>query len=179
MSKSYSLIFGIICCALWGTPRSHLKEAFKDPAIKRVKKSARINRISDKSTVSILFPLEEKSLSDVVSGYGENRSQGKRKHEGIDIPSSKGTAVIAVSDGVIIKVADKGNAGKQVWLKGGTFTYFYAHLDGWHVKKGQKVKKGDKIATVGNSGNASKTLPHLHFGIYSGKRQTIDPASFY
>jgi murein DD-endopeptidase MepM/ murein hydrolase activator NlpD len=178
MSKSFSLIFGIICCAIWGTPSSHLKEAFKDPSIKRVKKSKHI--IDNKTNItSILFPLEEKSLSDVVSGYGENRNQGGRKHEGIDIPSAKGTPVIAVTDGVILKVANKGNGGKQIWLKGDSLTYFYAHLDGWNVEQGEKVKRGDKIGTVGNTGNASKTLPHLHFGIYSGKRKTVDPALFY
>lgn len=123
-----------------------------------------------------IFPLKGKSLKDVISGYGDPRGNSGRIHEGIDVPEARGTAVLAVADGKIVKVGDKGNAGKQVWLAVGDKTFFYAHLDSWVVEEGQMVKQGDILGTVGNTGNASKTLPHLHFGIYVGRGKTVDPA---
>lgn len=127
----------------------------------------------------LLFPLPKKSLEDVVSGYGDTRAGGKRLHEGIDIPAERGTPVVAVADGEVVRVAHKGGGGKQVWLQVGSRQYFYAHLDSWEVREGQRVRRGDVIGTVGNTGNASHTMPHLHFGVYVDRHETIDPAELY
>lgn len=127
----------------------------------------------------LLFPLAGKSLRDVISGYGDTREQGKRIHEGIDIPAERGTPVLAVADGRIAKVANQGGGGKQVWLQVGTRQYFYAHLDSWTVRQGQTVKQGTILGTVGNSGNAQHTSPHLHFGVYVDRHKTIDPARIF
>ncbi len=54
--------------------------------------------------------------------------------------------------------------------------YYYAHLDGFAVESGDKVKKGEILGYVGNTGNAITTPPHLHFGIYAGG--PVDPAPF-
>lgn len=171
MSKFYSLLLGIICLSWWGFPDIGLgKSVGERKNSKSVKKEV-------KST--LIFPLQGKSLEDVISGYGDSRAQGKRIHKGIDIPAPRGTKVLSVQDGLITKVANKGNAGKQVWVRSDTVTYFYAHLDSWKVEEGQKVKQGDIIGTVGNTGNASKTLPHLHFGVYIGRGKTIDPVNIF
>jgi len=71
--------------------------------------------------------------------------------------------------------------GKYVWLSGGMFglgsaRYYYAHLDDFAVESGDKVKKGEVIGYVGNTGNARTTPPHLHFGIYAGG--PVDPEPF-
>ncbi len=52
----------------------------------------------------------------------------------------------------------------------------YAHLDRWAIEGGTRVREGDVLGYVGNTGNARITSPHLHFGVYDG--DAIDPAPF-
>lgn len=123
-----------------------------------------------------------KSLDFPVSGmrsniggfWGDSRDGGERKHKGIDIFAKKGTPVIALSDGVIVKKAHTPIGGRTLWLKpnGYSWTAYYAHLDKQLVKSGQRVHKGQVIGTVGNTGNARTTPSHLHFGIRPGKGWT-------
>ncbi len=69
--------------------------------------------------------------------------------------------------------------GKQVWLRDGIFgqSLYYAHLDSILVSGGKRVKTGDTLGLVGNTGNAKTTSPHLHFGIYT-TNGAIDPLPF-
>jgi len=127
----------------------------------------------------VVFPLPQKSLKHVISGYGDPRDNGARLHKGIDIPAPRGTPVLAVADGTITKVANRNNAGKQIWLESGTRRYFYAHLDSWAVTEGQEVKQGEEIGTVGNTGNARHTSPHLHFEVHIARGKSIDPALIF
>jgi murein DD-endopeptidase MepM/ murein hydrolase activator NlpD len=57
--------------------------------------------------------------------------------------------------------------GRTLWLKSShhPITAYYAHLDKQYVQEGQYVRKGQVIGTVGNTGNARTTPPHLHFGV--------------
>lgn len=107
--------------------------------------------------------------STIGSFWGAVRDGGRRKHEGIDIFARKGTPVVAVTDGIVVQAGNTPRGGKTVWLRSFTdnFTYYYAHLDKHLVQTGQTVTKGQHLGTVGNSGNAKLTPPHLHFGIYT------------
>jgi murein DD-endopeptidase MepM/ murein hydrolase activator NlpD len=109
--------------------------------------------------------------SNIGGFWGDSRDGGVRKHKGIDIFAKKGTPVVAVSDGVIVKKAKTPIGGKTLWLKPSRYTWtaYYAHLDKQLVKRGQRVHKGQVIGTVGNTGNARTTPSHLHFGIRPGK----------
>ncbi|MEM1326553.1 MAG: M23 family metallopeptidase [Bacteroidota bacterium] len=113
------------------------------------------------------FPVANKDEASVISFFGDPRAGGKRLHQGIDIEAPRGTPVVAVADGKVSSVGEKGNAGKFVWVtvKSTKTKYFYAHLNEQWVTEGQQVKVGDKLGTVGNTGNARHTLPHLHFEI--------------
>lgn len=126
----------------------------------------------------MVFPVAGKR-SRIGSFWGAIRDGGARKHEGIDIFAAKKTPVLAVHDGIITTVGSGGRGGKYVWLKSidNRFTYYYAHLDKQLVKPGQRVKKGQQIGTVGNTGNAKLTPPHLHFGMYS-YAGAVDPLPF-
>lgn len=119
-------------------------------------------------TASKVFPVAGKS-SIIGSFWGAVRDGGKRKHEGIDIFAKKGTPVVAIAEGVVLDVGNTPRGGKTVWLRSlnDDFAYYYAHLDKQLVQPGQYVKKGDRLGTVGNTGNAKLTPPHLHFGIYT------------
>ncbi len=135
--------------------------------------------ITIESSPSLLFPVQGKGSKAVISTFGDSRGNGKRKHEGIDIGAPKGTPVIAASDG-ICRVAENELGGKVIFLtdidKGQTL--YYAHLDSQLVITGQTVTKGQIIGLIGNSGNARKTAPHLHFGIYEFWQAAVDPYPF-
>lgn len=94
-------------------------------------------------------------------------------HAGIDIANRIGTPVYASQSGKVTYTGYKGHYGKTVILSHQQgYTTVYGHLDKIVVKKGQTVKQGQKIATVGNTGRS--TGPHLHFEIRRYRR-VIDP----
>lgn len=135
-------------------------------------------RISVSVGPSLDFPVSGKKAS-VGSVWGDQRDGGKRSHEGVDIFAPKLTPAVAAADGYITGVREGGIGGKVVWLRpeGKPYTLYYAHLDQQRVQEGQRVKKGDVVGLVGNTGNARTTPPHLHFGIY-GYGGAIDPLPF-
>ena len=105
-----------------------------------------------------------------VDTYGAPRMEGSKyyhRHEGTDIFALKGTPVVAVVDGVLENVGTATLGGIKLWLRspGDNWTYYYAHLNGYApgVTNGKRVKKGEVIGYVGNTGNAQGTPPHVHF----------------
>lgn len=87
-----------------------------------------------------------------------------RPHLGIDYASAIGTPVQSVGDGTVVEVATKNGAGKYVKIKhNSVYSSAYLHLSkfGKNVKKGVKIKQGQVIGYVGNSGLS--TGPHLDF----------------
>jgi murein DD-endopeptidase MepM/ murein hydrolase activator NlpD len=129
---------------------------------------------------SLSFPVEGAKQRDIGSVFGDPRDGGARRHHGVDIFAKKGTPITAVIDGYV-RTGTGGLGGKYIWLSGGMFglgsaRYYYAHLDDFAVESGDKVKKGEVIGYVGNTGNARTTPPHLHFGIYAGG--PVDPEPF-
>ena len=99
------------------------------------------------------------------SGYGRRRSPwtGKNEfHSGLDIANRTGTPVHAPGDAVV-KFAGNGNGnGKHIVLDHGQgLTTLYGHLSKIHVVKGQKVRRDQRIANIGNTGKS--TNPHLHY----------------
>ncbi len=155
----------------------------KDPAERPVKalpkKSPEPLTIAAKSPPEqLVFPVVGYDKSAVISFFGDKRGKS-RLHQGVDIKADRGTPLAAVMDGKIESVKEGGSGGKQVWLRGTDGRlYFYAHLDSWSVGEDDQVAAGDIIGTVGNTGNASKTIPHLHFEIMlteGRKRTSIDP----
>ena len=113
------------------------------------------------------------------SFWGDDRDAGKRKHEGIDIFAPKLTPAVAAADGYVTGVNDSGLGGKTVWMRVADkkIHLYYAHLDRQLVEQGQRVKKGDTLGLVGNTGNARFTAPHLHFGVYNFNGP-VDPWPF-
>ena len=113
------------------------------------------------------------------SFWGDDRDGGKRNHEGIDIFAPKLTPAVAAADGYITNVQEGGLGGKTVWMRVAdrNISLYYAHLDKQLVEAGQRVKKGDTLGLVGNTGNARFTPSHLHFGIYN-YHGAVDPWPF-
>lgn len=121
------------------------------------------------SQPSFIFPVTGKGNKDAQSFWGASRDGGNRSHEGVDIFASRGTPIVAATDGTIIRTGDHGLGGKQVWLRDKIFgnSLYYAHLDSIMTESGKQVKQGDTLGLVGNTGNAKGGATHLHFGIYS------------
>ncbi len=129
---------------------------------------------------ALVFPVQGRTSRQISSFWGAGRDGGRRKHEGVDIFAPRGTPVLASANGVVSGV-EVGKLGGNVLFLNDTergIRLYYAHLDGWHVRNGQRVLVGDTIGFVGNTGNARTTSPHLHFGIYGVNEGAIDPLTF-
>lgn len=110
-----------------------------------------------KGTGTFSYP----ARGSISSKYG---MRWGRRHTGIDIAASYGSAVKASDGGTVIWVGSEGGYGKLIKIDhGGNFVSYYGHLSKYNVKVGQKVYKGQKIGEVGNTGNS--TGAHLHFEI--------------
>lgn len=98
-----------------------------------------------------------------------------KHHNGIDIGASKGTKIYSPDDGIVEKVWYDALNGNAIRIRNKeNFVFGFAHLNKVYVSQGQKVKKGQEIGEVGDTGVA--TGPHLHLTIFSpltGK--DIDP----
>ncbi len=136
-------------------------------------------RIHIQRSPAYMFPVDKGRNGDIGSYWGDIRDGGKREHKGIDIFAEKGTPVIAATEGRIKYAGEKGLGGKQIWLRDRKrkLSLYYAHLDSI-IPDLKKVKSGDTIGFVGNTGNAVHTPPHLHFGIYQNNHGAIDPLGF-
>ncbi len=103
----------------------------------------------------------------ISSGYGWRRdpfSRQRRFHHGIDLAVPKGTPVYAARDGIVTYAGWMGAYGQLIIIKHSQgYSTRYAHNSATLVKKGQKIKQGQLIARVGNTGRS--TGSHLHFEI--------------
>lgn len=103
----------------------------------------------------------------LTSGYGNRRSPFTgllEHHEGLDIANSAGTEVIASADGVVAFAGTKSAYGMAVVINHGYgYQTTYGHLGAALVREGQRVKRGQKIGEMGNSGRS--TGPHLHYNV--------------
>jgi murein DD-endopeptidase MepM/ murein hydrolase activator NlpD len=131
-------------------------------------------RLSVELEAALPFPVKGRAEDAVGSLYGTARDAGARHHEGIDIFAPRLTPVLAVAEGRATPRENK-LGGKTVWLSTPGTSYYYAHLERVAVGSGQRVRVGDVLGYVGNSGNAATTDPHLHFGIYRWGRGAVDP----
>lgn len=126
---------------------------------------------------SLAFPVDRSGNPKIISLWGVGRDGGTRTHEGIDISARLRTPALAAADGYITRVNENRLGGKVVFLNTGSYSLYYAHLDSQIVRPGQRVSAGDLVGLVGKTGNAQSTIPHLHFGIYTGNG-AIDPLAF-
>jgi peptidoglycan LD-endopeptidase LytH len=126
---------------------------------------------------ALRMPVVGVTRTRLDDSWGDPRDGGERKHKGIDIFAPRGTAVVAVADGIISYIGDQPKGGHCLWLttESGT-SFYYAHFDRWApgIYEGMEVESGDLLGFVGNTGNAITTPPHLHFGI-SQNDEMINP----
>ena len=111
-------------------------------------------------------------------GYRTDPIDGKRRmHSGLDFPVNLNTDVVATGDGVVTKAEYDSGWGRYIKIDHGYgYETVYAHLWKINVKKGQKVKRGDKIGKSGNSGRAAGF--HLHYEVHKNNK-TVDPLNYF
>ncbi|MBN8555771.1 MAG: M23 family metallopeptidase [Deltaproteobacteria bacterium] len=98
-------------------------------------------------------------------GYRMDPFTGRRAmHRGLDVAAKEGTPVLAPADGIVTFSGANGGFGNTVMVfHGYGISTLYAHAENVNVRQGQKVKRGDVIAFVGNSGRS--TAAHLHYEV--------------
>lgn len=116
-----------------------------------------------------IWPLSRVAITSVYGSRGG-------KHKGVDLRAAKGEPIRAVADGIVAFSGRQSGYGRVVILKhGNDVRTLYAHNKKNKVKAGQRVARGETIAKVGASGNASGA--HLHFEFIRGGRP-LDPQQY-
>jgi murein DD-endopeptidase MepM/ murein hydrolase activator NlpD len=129
-----------------------------------------------------LPPIASLTADNLVSGFGMRINpfhKGMYEHPGVDIASTRGTAVLASATGTVVDLKRSDlQAGYGNFIDidhGHGFVTRYAHLENIDVRIGQRVKKGNVIGTVGSTGGS--VAPHLHFEVLR-KGKPVDPVHF-
>jgi murein DD-endopeptidase MepM/ murein hydrolase activator NlpD len=123
--------------------------------------------LADQKAFLAALPTRKPAVGYFTSGFGVRRSPfgGRDKmHEGLDIANQPGTPIKATADGLVVFADTKAGYGQTVIIDHGYgLETWYAHNRRLTVTKGQKVKRGDPISQLGNSGRS--TGPHLHYEV--------------
>ncbi len=140
------------------------------------------NRDEMLASIPAIQPVSNKELNRLASGFGMRIHpiyKIKRLHTGVDFSAPKGTPIYATGDGVVASVKNNGLSGygKEVLLDHGYgFQTRYAHMNDYIVKAGQKVKRGECIGYVGNTGTS--TAPHCHYEVIRDGKP-VDPVHYF
>ncbi len=118
--------------------------------------------------MELLIPVAGVTPSQLRDTFNQERGGG-RLHQALDIVAPQGTAVLATSDGVVLKLFQSANGGTTLYQLDPShrYSFYYAHLmryaDG--MIEGKQLHRGDVIGYVGDTGNAGVGNFHLHFAI--------------
>lgn len=139
------------------------------------------NKANMLAAIPAIQPVSNKNLSRMASGYGPRIHpiyKTKKFHAGMDFSAKTGTPIYATGDGKIAKVrrSRRGYGNHVIIDHGFGYKTLYAHMSKYIVKKGQKVKRGDVIGFVGNTGTS--VAPHLHYEVHKNGKK-INPVNFY
>lgn len=118
-------------------------------------------------------------LGDVsfIDDYGAPRA-GTGWHQGNDLFATTGTPLVAVADGTLSRVGVNTLGGNRLWLTDDAGTaYYYAHMSAYApaAVEGARVRAGQVIGFVGNTGQAITTPPHVHLEIHPAGGDSVNP----
>ncbi|MXP40844.1 peptidoglycan DD-metalloendopeptidase family protein [Altererythrobacter soli] len=120
-------------------------------------------------SASLIIPVEGVTAAQLSDTFADDRGDGERLHEALDIMAPRGTPVIAAAPGTIGSLFQSEAGGNTIYVRSADrrTIHYYAHLDAYALglQEGQQVSQGQRLGTVGFSGNASPEAPHLHFAI--------------
>lgn len=117
---------------------------------------------------SLGLPVEGLTVSELHDTFADARDG--HRHDALDILAPRGTRVLAVDDGRVVKLFNSVRGGLTVYQfdPTETFCYYYAHLDGYApgLMEGELLTRGAVVGFVGTTGNAPLNAPHLHFTVF-------------
>lgn len=123
---------------------------------------------AESSSADLLIPVEGVRPEDLQDTYTASRSGG-RAHDAIDIIAPRGTPVVAVADGTIVKLFRSVPGGITVYQldPDNRTIYYYAHLERYAdgLAENQFVRRGERVGYVGDTGNSGAGNYHLHFSV--------------
>jgi murein DD-endopeptidase MepM/ murein hydrolase activator NlpD len=139
------------------------------------------NKAKMLASIPAIQPVSNKDLKRIASGFGYRIHpiyKTLRMHEGIDFTAPIGTPIYATGDGVVERLKGKMSGYGKVMIIDHGYGYesLYAHMSKIIVKPGEKVKRGQVIGYVGNTGRS--TGPHLHYEIRKEGRP-VNPVHFF
>lgn len=139
------------------------------------------NKADMLAALPAIQPVSNKNLSRIASGYGYRIHpiyKTRKLHTGMDFSAKSGTPIYATGDGKISKLrrSRKGYGNHVIIDHGYGYKTLYAHMKKYIVRKGQKIKRGEVIGYVGNTGTS--VAPHLHYEVHKNGRK-INPVNFY
>lgn len=133
------------------------------------------------ASMPAIQPISNKDLRRLSSYFGYRTDpfyKVLKFHEGVDFSAPTGTEIYATGDGVVYSSRRaRGGYGNQIIVDHGFgFKTMYAHLQEFKVRKGQRVKRGQVIGTVGNTGKS--TSPHLHYEVLKNNKP-VNPINYF
>jgi len=131
--------------------------------------------------IPAIQPVANKNLKRLSSYYGYRTDpiyKVRKFHPGLDFSAPTGTEVYSTGDGKVIEVTKsrRGYGNKIVIDHGYGYKTMYAHLNKFNIKKGDRVKRGQVIGFVGNTGKS--TAPHLHYEIRKNDKK-VNPIYYF
>ena len=132
------------------------------------------------ASIPAIQPVKNDDLKRMASGFGKRMHpilKYPKMHNGMDFSAPTSTEVFATGNAVVKKARRSSGFGNLIVLDHG-FGYetYYAHLNEFKVRPGQKVKRGEIIGFVGNTGLS--TAPHLHYEVHKNGK-VVNPINFY
>lgn len=131
--------------------------------------------------IPAIQPIENSKLQHIPYGYGMRIDPVYKTptfHYGMDYAATKGTKIFATANGIVQRTDRKSRKfGKYVKINHGYgYHTLYAHMSKIAVRSGQKVKRGDVIGYVGDTGKS--ITPHIHYEVHRNGKP-VNPINFY
>jgi len=173
---------GIVCLAgfLWNTGRLSLTAAQAAriepvsltlppaPQVSAPPEPAPAETTPSIGAPKLAMPIAGVDPSTLHSNFSEAR--GGHVHEALDIMTPRGTPVLAVAEGNVVKLFNSKPGGLTVYQFDNTqkWCFYYAHLDRYAegLKEGMLLRKGEVLGYAGSTGDAAPNAPHLHFAVF-------------
>ena len=138
------------------------------------------NKTQMLSCIPAIQPISGKDLKHEPSGFGMRIHpiyKYAKFHAGMDFTAKPGTNIYSTGDGVVEKAEYNSGYGNHVVINHGYgYQTLYAHMQKMNVYPGKKVKRGELIGLVGNTGLSAG--PHVHYEVHKGG-EPVNPVHFY
>lgn len=132
------------------------------------------------ASIPAIQPVKKEQLTRMASGYGMRMHpilKIRKMHEGMDFTAKPGTPIYASGNGTVTRAEKSSSFGNVVYINHGYgYQTVYAHMKKISTRKGRKVKRGDIIGYVGNTGRS--VSPHLHYEVIKDGRH-VNPIYYY